>query len=56
MLVCVCVIYRADLYTLFEPSIVGHVLGPRLCVGACMLACVWYTELTCIPYLGIRRT
>ena len=20
-----------------------------MCLGACMLVCVWYTELTCIP-------
>ena len=24
-------------------------------VGACMLVCVWYTELTCIPYSGLYR-
>ena len=54
-------VYTADLYTVFGPKadIVGQYLGPRLCVcvwGACMLACVWYTELTCIPYSGLRRT
>ena len=54
------VVYRADLYTVFGPKadIVGQVLSPRLCVyvGACMLVCVWYTELICIPYSGLRRT
>ena len=56
------VVYRADLYTVFGPKadIVGQGLGPRfcvcVCVGACMLACVWYTELTCIPYSGLRWT
>ena len=41
--------------------LVCQVLGPSVCVcmcvcvggggiGACMLVCVWYTELTCLPY------
>ena len=35
-------------------DIVGQVLGPSVCVCvgicACMLVCMWYTELTCILY------
>ena len=54
------VVYRADLHTVFEPKadIVGKVFGPRLCVyvGACKLAYVLYTVLTCIPYSALRGT
>ena len=37
MLMCVCVVYRADLYTVFRPKadIVGQVLGP-VCAFVCM--------------------
>ena len=53
------VIYRADFYTVFGPKadIVGQVLD-CVCVfvDACMLAYVWFSELTCIPYSGLRRT
>ena len=41
---CMCVVYRADLYTLFRPKadIVVQVLGPRLCVCVCrcLHACI----------------
>ena len=41
---CLCVVYRADVYTVFGPKadIVGQVLGHRLCVcvHVCMHACV----------------
>ena len=53
---CVHVVYRADLYSVFGPKAVRSsalVCGCEL--GTCMLECVWYTELTCIPYSGLYR-
>ena len=47
-------------------DIMGRVLDPLLCVfladiqsvgiGACMLVCVWYTELTCISNETLKQT
>ena len=57
--VCVCLFEGADLFT--QPraevrtlrvsfSALNHKCVCVGGVGACMLVCVWYTELTCIPY------
>ena len=46
-----CVVYRADLYTIFRPKedIVGQVLSPCVCVCACMRACVCVCVQTVYP-------
>ena len=40
---------KVNLKDTSKTDIVGQALS--VCgIGACMLVCVWYTELTCIPY------
>ena len=62
MHVCVCLVYRADI--ILNGASKTDIAGGKVlcvcvcvrvcvCVSACILVCVWYTEPTCIPYLGL---